>query len=156
MPVNESEITGNLGNHKIYFINVAYAMMYYGISIIFLFSGIMKIVDPIPTMDTLKTVFHFSDTLNLIIATMLPLVEIAIAALLLLNMWQKQILLIVSILFLCFFLFAVYGTITGISNDCGCFGNVVKSEFGWNMIIRNFLFLSISVAAMIIKLKQNV
>ncbi|KAF0147910.1 MAG: Methylamine utilization protein, partial [Ignavibacteria bacterium] len=52
---------------------------------------------------------------------------------------------ITVLLFLVFFLFAVYGTAIGINEDCGCFGSVLRSEFGWMMIVRNAVLLTISI-----------
>jgi len=66
---------------------------------------------------------------------------------LLFNVQTKKILIAVSILFFHFFVFSVYGSIIGLNNDCGCFGNLVKSEFGIFMILRNLVFFIISILA---------
>jgi len=42
----------------------------------------------------------------------------------------------VVFLFAIFLIVSVYGTLTGFGADCGCFGNVVKSSFGWGMILK--------------------
>ncbi|MFA3782602.1 MauE/DoxX family redox-associated membrane protein [Melioribacteraceae bacterium 4301-Me] len=44
-----------------------------------------------------------------------------------------------------FFLFSVYGVAMGLEKDCGCFGNAVKSYFGWGMVGRNTVFLLLSI-----------
>lgn len=156
MLVKNFNITQDIENYKNNFINVIYVLMYYGIAIILFSSGIMKIVDPIPLMETLKTFFHFSNTENLMFITILSSIEISIAVLLIINKLQKQILFIATILIFCFLLFAVYGSIIGNSVDCGCFGSIVKSEFGLNMIIRNFLFFLMSSSVFIMKVRKNV
>lgn len=37
----------------------------------------------------------------------------------------------------------------GLENDCGCFGKAVESNFGIGMIIRNVLFLALSLIGLI-------
>ena len=110
-------------------LRVAYLCGYYGIAGILLFSGIMKMIDPIPAMDTLKAAFSLPDEINLIALTLLPVVEISLAVLMILKIKQKLVLGLVTALFLFFVLFAIYGTAIGLSNDCGCFGSALKSQF---------------------------
>jgi hypothetical protein len=50
----------------------------------------------------------------------------------------------VAMLFFVFFTFSIYGTVVGLDADCGCFGNTIKSEFGWGMILRNTLLFILS------------
>jgi len=64
---------------------------------------------------------------------------------LVLNIQTKKILITVCILFFCFFVFSVYGSIIGLNNDCGCFGSVIKSEFGIFMVLRNLTFFTITI-----------
>ena len=75
----------------------------------------------------------------IITATLLPLTEIGLGLMLILKLQQQTALRITVLLFLVFFLFAVYGTAIGINEDCGCFGSVLRSEFGITMILRNIL-----------------
>lgn len=121
---------------------------YYFIAIVLLFSGISKIVDPIPMMETMKAVFKVNESLLILAATILPVIEIGFGLMLVFNVQTKKVLFAVTILFFCFFVFSVYGTIIGLNNDCGCFGNLVKSEFGIFMVLRNLVFFIISILAM--------
>jgi hypothetical protein len=41
------------------------------------------------------------------------------------------------------------GTVVGLENDCGCFGKAVDSSFGEEMVIRNILFLLLSIIVLI-------
>jgi len=68
---------------------------------------------------------------------------------LLLKIRVKETLIAATILFMFFFLFSVYGAVIGLENDCGCFGNAVDSSFGIGMVIRNFLFVSLSGSLLI-------
>ena len=124
--------------------------LYYFIAVVLLFSGVTKIVDPLPMMETMKAVFKVNENLLILAATILPVIEIGFGLMLVFNVETKKVLFAVTVLFFCFFVFSVYGTIIGLNNDCGCFGNLVKGEFGLVMIIRNSgLFIVALLIAMI-------
>jgi len=112
-----------------------------------------------PMLETMKAVFKVNESLLILAATILPIIEIGFGLMLVFNILTKKTLFAVTILFFCFFAFSVYGTIIGLNNDCGCFGNLVKSEFGPVMIIRNSglfiiaLVIAVSDGSQIIKKK---
>jgi len=118
---------------------------YYIIATVLLFSGISKIVDPMPMMETMKAVFKVNESLLILVATILPIIEIGFGMMLVFNIQTKKILIAVSILFFGFFVFSVYGTIIGLNNDCGCFGDAVKSEIVTVMIIGNLVLLTLVI-----------
>jgi hypothetical protein len=124
-------------------------VLYYFICGILLFSGITKIIDPTLFIETLKAVFKISEDLILVFATLLPIIEIGLGLMMLFKIRQKETLIAVAILFFCFLGFSIYGTVIGLNNDCGCFGKVVGSSFGIWMVIRNFLFVSLSIIVFI-------
>ncbi|PJC56983.1 MAG: methylamine utilization protein [Ignavibacteria bacterium CG_4_9_14_0_2_um_filter_37_13] len=119
--------------------------LYYFIAVVLLFSGVTKIVDPLPMMETMKAVFKVNENLLILAATILPVIEIGFGLMLVFNVETKKVLFAVIILFFCFSTFSVYGTIIGLNNDCGCFGSNVSSEFGVRMIIRNVILLVITL-----------
>jgi len=119
--------------------------LYYFIAVVLLFSGVTKIVDPIPMMETMKAVFKVNENLLILAATILPVIEIGFGLMLVFNVETKKVLFAVIILFFCFSTFSVYGTIIGLNNDCGCFGSVIKSEFGIFMVLRNLTFFTITI-----------
>ena len=119
--------------------------LYYFIAVVLLFSGVNKIVDPLPMMETMKAVFKVNENLLILAATILPVIEIGFGLMLVFNVETKKVLFAVIILFFCFSTFSVYGTIIGLNNDCGCFGSNVSSEFGVRMIIRNVILLVITL-----------
>ena len=133
---------------------VLYFICYYLIIVILLFSGIMKIFNPIPTIESLQAVFHLPDTFYLVLMTLLPVIEISLAVLMIFKIKPNYVLLSVSIIFVCFLLFAVYGTSIGLKNDCGCFGNVISSHFGFVLISRNALFVILSLYLLIFTPKR--
>jgi len=82
-------------------------------------------------------------------------VEIGLAATLVLQ-WKPRVALIATLfLFLSFFGVSVYGWRTGMANDCGCFGHLVRSSFGWNMMLRNGVFVALSLFALTAQLSSE-
>ena len=130
-------------------------ILYYFIAVVLLFSGISKIIDPTPMMETMKAVFKVNESLMILAATILPIIEIGFGLMLVFNVQTKKILIAVSILFFHFFVFSVYGSIIGLNNDCGCFGNLVKSEFGLMMILRNSRLFIITLLLQLSLEKKN-
>jgi hypothetical protein len=60
-----------------------------------------------------------------------------------------------GLIYLTFFIYAIYGLGSGIEGDCGCFGDLdessligslLGSEIGWRMVIRNGVFLLMSLS----------
>jgi len=122
-----------------------YFVSFYIITLVLLFSGIAKIFDPLPLINTLKLITILPESLHIIIATLLPVVEIGVAVLMLMKIKPKYALVLVTMLFMLFLGISIYGTIAGIGTDCGCFGSAVKSSFGWGMVGRNTIFLILSL-----------
>ncbi|MGA7837827.1 MAG: MauE/DoxX family redox-associated membrane protein [Ignavibacteriaceae bacterium] len=121
-----------------------------------LFAGVSKIVAPEGLMENLSTTFSFL-SLEVIIAvsTLLPVIEIIVGILLISSLYnekarskRKLIGILSTSLFALFLLYSIYGLIFGIGADCGCFGNVVNTNFGWGMIVRNLIFLAIAVISL--------
>lgn len=119
---------------------LGYYFFYYSITIILLFSGFSKIIDPENFLKVLNVTLGFLGA-NIIVltATALPVFEIVLSLMLMLKIKTKEILFATAILFAAFLIFAIYGTIKGFDVDCGCFGSNVSSEFGVGMIIRNMV-----------------
>lgn len=131
--------------------SIAYTAGYYLIAGVLLFSGISKILDPMPLIETLKLVANLPEHLIIGISCLLPIIEISLGILLVLKIKPKLVLPVVLVLFASFSLFSVYGTVVGLKNDCGCFGSLVKSEIGWGMVVRNMLLLGVITSTIIKK-----
>ena len=117
-----------------------YLTAYYFIAIVLLAAGILKIYDPAPLLGTLELLSFINNSFAIVIATILPVIEIAIGILLLTGMKTKAAVFSAAGLFWFFFAFSIYGYAAGLDADCGCFGNVISSDFGVGMILRNALF----------------
>jgi hypothetical protein len=146
MPISFSQ-TNNSFTSGVCLKSLLFYTICYGIIIVLIFSGTTKLLDPEPTNETIKAAAGVSEGLQITTATLLSMVELTLGTMLLLKIRVKMTLLAVTFLFLFFFLFSIYGVVIGLENDCGCFGNVVKSEFGISMVTRNLILLIISLIA---------
>jgi uncharacterized membrane protein YphA (DoxX/SURF4 family) len=128
---------------------IIYIVCYYFIAGVLLFSGIAKIVDPMPMIETLNAAKILNEQVNIFLATILPVIEISLGIMLILQQFIKATKISVTILFTLFLLFTVYGNIIGLDKDCGCFGDILKSEFNISMIVKNFLLLALNLYILI-------
>lgn len=127
-----------------------YRFCLYLIALILVFSGITKILDPLPMIKSINSANIFSPGLGVIISTIIPLFELTLGISLINNKFTQWALISSAVLF-CFFLtFSIYGSIIQIDTDCGCFGNIISSHFNIYMIIRN-LFLFVVTLVLFIK-----
>ncbi|MGM0507378.1 MAG: MauE/DoxX family redox-associated membrane protein [Bacteroidota bacterium] len=113
---------------------------------VLLFAGILKLMDDSALFETVGYITWIPVWLKLQMITLLPWVEIVLALLLVtwrLDRWVRPLVIAV---FFGFFLFSIYGTVTGMEGDCGCFGEMMDSTFGWKMITRNGFFLLLAIS----------
>jgi len=122
---------------------------YYFIAVVLLASGIGKVIEPSGFLNTLNSSFSFlGENIVILIASVIPLMEVSIGILLLLKIRVKEALHVACGLFGLFTLFAIYGFAYGLEDDCGCFGTTLGSEFGIGMIIRNSIFFTLSIISL--------
>jgi len=124
---------------------ITYHTGLYFLAAVLLISGISKIIDPIPLIETLKAFAKLPEDILILIVTILPVIEMGLGILLVLKIKPKPVLLGTLLLFAAFLAFSIYGTIIGMKNDCGCFGSLVKSQIGWGMVGRNIIMFLTSV-----------
>jgi len=132
-----------------------YITSYYFIAIVLLAAGVLKIYDPAPMLGTLEMIQFLNNPLSVLIATILPVIEIALGILLLTGKKMRISLIAATGLFWFFFGFSVYGYAVGLDANCGCYGNVIASDFGVGMILRNVLFVAIASMLVIAHKKNN-
>ncbi len=120
-------------------------LTHYLIAGVLLFSGVSKIIYPENILNVLNITLNFlGEDILMLIAALLPVIEIALGTMILMKIKVKETLITTLILFSGFVLFAGYGFIAGFDVDCGCFGTVLKNEFGIWMIVRNILLVLIA------------
>ncbi len=121
-----------------------YLAAYYILAIVLLTAGALKIYDPSPVLGTLELFPFINNSIGILIATVLPVSEISVGILLITARYTRLAVIAAAGLFWFFLAFSVYGYAAGLDVDCGCFGNVIESDFGVWMILRNALFAAVA------------
>ena len=118
-----------------------------------IFAGILKVQDNSALFETVAYITWLPLGLKSLTIDLLPWVEIMVGFFLLTFMFDKITLPVNALIYLTFFIFAIYGFSTGIEGDCGCFGDLdddslagmlLGSSFGWTMTIRNGIFVAMA------------
>jgi len=116
-------------------------------------AGYLKVQDNSALFESVAYIPWIPIGLKSLVIDLLPWVEILVGALLVVNVMGKVVKPMGALIYMSFFLFAIYGLGAGIEGDCGCFGDpengsilatLLGSEFGWSMVIRNGIFLSMA------------
>ncbi len=128
---------------------IIYALKYF-LAAVLITSGIFKILNPLPAIESVKAIGVFSEDIAVAAISFFPFVELFIAYSLIFYNNQKIVGLSVLLLFGAFFVFSIYGYIIGLDVDCGCFGSLIESRFGIGMIIRNLIFLLLAVVYLVL------
>jgi len=125
------------------------------LGLLLIIAGYFKILDNSALFQSVAYITWLPVWFKSFIIDSLPYIEILVGALLILkiNLLDKAIVPVAALIYLSFFIFALYGLSTGIEGDCGCFGDpesgsilvvLLGSEFGWQMVIRNGIFLTMA------------
>lgn len=116
-------------------------------------AGYFKILDNTALFETVAYITWIPNSMKSVLIDLLPWVEILAGGLLLTKLYDKIAIPAVTVIYVSFLLFAIYGFSTGIEGDCGCFGDVgddgllaslLGSSFGWTMTIRNTIFVAMA------------
>ena len=127
-----------------------YKVLNYVLAGILLLAGVTKMYDASGLIVTLQELSFLGSNTQVLIATLLPLAELSLAAALYMN-WKPSFTLgCTTALFAGFLGVSIYGFTAGWAADCGCFGGLAESSFGWGMVVRNGIFLSLSIAVLVI------
>lgn len=115
-----------------------------------IFAGILKMQDNSALFESVAYITWLPLGFKSLVIDILPYVEVIIGGLLAFSLFSKVVDPIATVIYLVFFIFAIYGLSQGIEGDCGCFGELdessligtlLGSQFGWKMVIRNGIFL---------------
>lgn len=116
------------------------------IGAVFIWSGIIKILDPLLFAQDVANYQAFPQTLSFLIALILPWVEILCGLLLVLGIWSRAAALMISGLLLAFLFLLVVTIIRGIDVTCGCFGALSHTVDYRLILLDSFLlFLSLNI-----------
>lgn len=118
-----------------------------------LVAGYLKVQDNSALFESIAYLTWIPLFIKSVIIDTLPWIEILVGGLLIVNVFGKIVKPAALLIYLSFFIFAIYGLGAGIEGDCGCFGDpesgsilatLLGSEFGWKMVIRNGIFLTMA------------
>ncbi len=119
-----------------------------------IFAGVLKLIDNTTLFESVAYITWLPVWAKSLIINWLPYIEIAIGALLITYLVDIISIPANALIYLSFFIFAVWGMGSGLEIDCGCFGDLdsssfigqlLGSELGWKMTIRNALFTLMSL-----------
>lgn len=102
----------------------------FGLAAVFLTSGILKATDPRTTVVAVRGYDVFPESLVVIIAGVLPYLEIALGVLLVLGLATRLAAVLCAILLVGFIAGVISAAARGLSIDCGCFGGGGDVEAG--------------------------
>jgi len=117
----------------------------YVVAGILLFSGTTKMLNPLIFQRFLEAMLILPPKAISLIALFLPSTEIIFGVLLLLNVKTKSIIIAVNILFFLFLVASIYMILLMRDIECGCFGGILKSKTGTEMLIRNILLFVLTL-----------
>ena len=118
---------------------LAIVLIRLALTVIFGTAGITKLIDPRGTREAVKN-FGVPDALAPAVSVVLPLVELSIAAGLLVN-GTTPASVIGALLLLGLFLIAIAVNLAqGRKHDCHCFGQLHSKPLGWQTLARNAVF----------------
>lgn len=118
-----------------------------------LIAGFLKVQDNTALLETVAYIAWIPTITQSFIIDTLPWIELFVGGLLVAGIFKKWVIPAGTLIYASFFIFAIYGLGSGMEGDCGCFGDVddsnilsmvLGSSFGWSMIIRNGIFVSMA------------
>lgn len=121
------------------------------VGVLFIFSGLIKINDPVGTQIKLEEyfevfassfspVFHEFIPAALVLSVVLSVLEVVLGIALLLNYRPKLNTAILLVLIVFFTALTFFSAVTGKVTDCGCFGDVLKLT-PWQSFIKDIILL---------------
>lgn len=123
------------------------------LGLLLLIAGYLKIQDNSALFETVAYITWVPTVLQSFVIDILPWVEVLVGGFMISGVFKKWVIPAGALIYVGFFAFAIYGLGSGMEGDCGCFGEVddsnmlsmvLGSTFGWSMIVRNGIFVSMA------------
>lgn len=111
------------------------------IAFLFIFSASSKIVDLYSFSLVLLKIFPFLIHYEKYVAVIIILSEYLLGIFLILGLHFKKVILLSTILLLLFITVSIYAHYFGVSAECSCFGNLLKRQLGFEVVIQDILLL---------------
>jgi uncharacterized membrane protein YphA (DoxX/SURF4 family) len=134
---------------------ISYVQIFFRVvlGLLLIIAGYLKVQDNSALFESVAYITWIPIGLKSLVIDLLPWAELLVGGLLIVNLFGKIVIPTAALIYMSFFVFAIWGLGAGIEGDCGCFGDpesgsilatLLGSEFGWKMVIRNGLFLSMA------------
>lgn len=123
------------------------------LGLLLLIAGYLKIQDNSALFETVAYITWVPTILQSFVIDTLPWIEVLVGGFLVIGLFKTWVIPAGALIYAGFFVFAIYGLGSGMEGDCGCFGDVddsnilsmvLGSTFGWSMIIRNGIFVTMA------------
>lgn len=118
---------------------MAKKIFYLFISLLFLYSGIQKLFDPLVFAHQIRSYELIHESLVTLVATLLPTFEILLALFLWFKPLEKTVSLHLCLLMSSFALAISHALLTEKDINCGCFGADNLIEIGWWHVLANLV-----------------
>ena len=122
---------------------------------IFIWAGLLKIVDPLDFAQSISNYRAFSQGLSFFLAVFLPWIEVICGVFLILGIFPRASSLLLSSLLVAFLILIAATIMRGIDIDCGCFGRF-SQKVSFRLIIEDILLFYLSLNILFSKADQPV
>ena len=125
------------------------------LGIVFLISGILKLLDPVQFSEAILNYQVVGRTLSAWTAVLIPALEIIIGLGLISGIWLAESLMITAGLYIVFDIMIGQAMIRGLDISCGCFNPSESGPIDFFKIMQNIILTSLSFLALFLKLAQS-
>ncbi|MGB8316809.1 MAG: MauE/DoxX family redox-associated membrane protein [Ignavibacteriaceae bacterium] len=132
------------------------------LGLVFIYSGIIKIIDTTGFSDSIYNYKLLPDLLINFLAIVLPWIELITGLLLMLGITIKENALIINALLIIFLIAIIINLSRGLDINCGCFGTGNGTKIGFTKLVENSILLFMGAILMLfdskilsIPLKKN-
>jgi uncharacterized membrane protein YphA (DoxX/SURF4 family)/thiol-disulfide isomerase/thioredoxin len=123
---------------------IARAVMF----VVFALAGFAKVADLATSRETIEA-FGLPKRMARLAGTALPLVELAVAAALLVRPTARWAAVAATLVLIVFSGGVAYALSQGRTPDCNCFGQVSSRQISWRTLVRNAVFVAVALFAAI-------
>ncbi|MBN2266049.1 MAG: DoxX family membrane protein [Candidatus Aminicenantes bacterium] len=103
---------------------------------LFVYAGVVKIADPLDFAQDIRNYRLVGQALSFVAALVLPWLEILAGAFLVLGVWKRGAVLVITGLLVFFIVLTLVTMARGLDVDCGCFGAVSRKS-GWGVVLED-------------------
>ena len=116
-----------------------------GLGLVFVYAGILKIRDPIAFAGSVAAYKLLPYSINYLVATTLPWVELACGLFLIIGYKVRSSAGIIAAMNILFIVLLTSTIMRGLDIDCGCFRQGGEKTSAWIAILRDILFLAVAL-----------